>query len=198
VRQVTTDRKLMAKYRKQAEQMVERDWAMIQKLAFALFERKRMERPEIEDVLGISIGSGGQLRSDSRGLSVGSNDKHLECVRCHEHFLWSQGSQEFFASNGWVPPKRCPACRKERGAHLSRVYCACASAMQGIHPAPILCALELRNCGFEFPAGGFMPEKKSLLNKVLRRKKFVRWNTDVDEEDVKGINYEDFNIPPAV
>jgi hypothetical protein len=34
VRQVTSDRKLMAKYGKQAEQMVERDWTMIQKLAF--------------------------------------------------------------------------------------------------------------------------------------------------------------------
>lgn len=57
VREVTTDRKLMAKYRRQAEQMVERDWPMIQKLALALFEHKRMERSEIEDLLGISIGS---------------------------------------------------------------------------------------------------------------------------------------------
>jgi len=57
VRQVTTDRKLIAKYRKQAELMVEKDWALIQKLAFAVFERKRMERSEIEDLLGISIGA---------------------------------------------------------------------------------------------------------------------------------------------
>ena len=69
VRKVTTDRKLMAKYRKQAEQMVERDWEMIQKLAFALFERKRLERREIEDLLGISIGSGGQTACDFRGLA---------------------------------------------------------------------------------------------------------------------------------
>jgi hypothetical protein len=69
VRQVTTDRKLMAKYRKQAEQMVEKDWPMIQKLAFALFERKRMERAEIEDLLGISIGSGGQTKYDFRDLA---------------------------------------------------------------------------------------------------------------------------------
>ena len=69
VRKVTTDRKLMAKYRKQAEQMVERDWEMIQKLAFALFERKRLERREIEDLLGISIGSGGQTACDFPGLA---------------------------------------------------------------------------------------------------------------------------------
>jgi hypothetical protein len=69
VRQVTTDRKLMAKYRKQAEQMVESNWEMIQKLAFALFERKRLERREIEDLLGISIGSGGQTACDFRGLA---------------------------------------------------------------------------------------------------------------------------------
>jgi hypothetical protein len=66
VRQVTTDRKLMAMYRKQADQMVERDWEMIQKLAFALFERKRMERSEIADLLGISIGRGGQTAYDFR------------------------------------------------------------------------------------------------------------------------------------
>jgi hypothetical protein len=69
VRQVTTDRKMMAKYRKQAEQMVESDWGMIQKLAFALFERKRMDRAEIEDLLDISIGSGGQTKYDFRGLA---------------------------------------------------------------------------------------------------------------------------------
>ena len=75
VRKVTTDRKLMAKYRKQAEQMVERDWEMIQKLAFALFERKRLERHEIEDLLGISIDSGGQTAYDFRGLApAGAED----------------------------------------------------------------------------------------------------------------------------
>jgi hypothetical protein len=61
VRQVTTDRALMAKYRKyrkQAEQMVAEDWAMIEKLAFALYERKRPEREDIEEILGIEIGSG--------------------------------------------------------------------------------------------------------------------------------------------
>jgi hypothetical protein len=67
VRQVTTDRKLMAKYRKQAEQMVESNWEMIQKLAFELFERKRLERREIEDLLGIPIDSCGQTKYDVRG-----------------------------------------------------------------------------------------------------------------------------------
>jgi hypothetical protein len=46
--------------------------------------------------------------------SVGSKDKHLECLQCREQFLWSQSSQEFFAGNGWHPPKRCPKCRRER------------------------------------------------------------------------------------
>ena len=68
VRRVTTDRKLMARYRKAAEQMVERDWPMIQRLAFALFEGKRMERAEIEDLLGISVDSGGQTKYDFRDL----------------------------------------------------------------------------------------------------------------------------------
>lgn len=82
VRQVTTDRKLMAMYRKQAEQMVERDWEMIQKLAFALFERKRMEQSEIEDLLGISIGSGGQTAYDLCDLAT----KLAEPAEGNPHF----------------------------------------------------------------------------------------------------------------
>ena len=61
-------------------------------------------------------GGFGKMNSEhpikSRTYSVGSNDKHIECLRCHEQFLWSHGSQEYYTSNGWKPPKRCSECRR--------------------------------------------------------------------------------------
>ena len=48
------------------------------------------------------------------------------------------------------------------------------------------------------PTAGFTIDKKGLLDEVLREEEFRSVDTDVDEEDVEGINYEDLDIPPAV
>lgn len=68
----------------------------------------------------------------------------------------------------------------------------------GIHPALILGALEAGNCSVEFPTGGFTIDKKSLLDKVLSEEEFRLVDTDVDDDDVEGINYGDFDIPPVL
>jgi hypothetical protein len=68
----------------------------------------------------------------------------------------------------------------------------------GIHPGLLLQALEAGSCGVVFPTEGFTIDKKSLLDKVLREEEFRSVDTDVDEDDVEGINYEDFDIPSAL
>ena len=67
----------------------------------------------------------------------------------------------------------------------------------GIHPALILLAFEAGSSAAVFPACGFAIDKKRLLGQVLREEEFRLVGTDVDEEDVEGISYDDFDIPPA-
>jgi CxxC-x17-CxxC domain-containing protein len=43
-------------------------------------------------------------------------DKTLTCVECGREFLFSADDQEFFASKGYLEPKRCPSCRANRRA----------------------------------------------------------------------------------
>jgi hypothetical protein len=71
---------------------------------------------------------------------------------------------------------------------------------EGIHPALILCAFEAGNCTVQFPTGGFTIDKKRLLDVVLREDEFRSVDIDVDleEDEVEGIDYEDFYIPPAM
>jgi hypothetical protein len=69
---------------------------------------------------------------------------------------------------------------------------------QGIHPALIACAFEAGNCAVEFPTGGFTIDKQKLLDLVVAEKEFRSVDTHVDEEDVEGIDYEDFDVPPVL
>ena len=68
----------------------------------------------------------------------------------------------------------------------------------GIHPALILLAFEAGSCTAVFPTAGFTIDKKRLLGEVLREEEFRFVDTDVDEEDVEGICYDDFDIPPVL
>lgn len=68
----------------------------------------------------------------------------------------------------------------------------------GIHPALILLAFEAGSCTAVFPTDGFTIDKKRLLGEVLREEEFRFVDTDVDEEDVDGISYDDFDIPPVL
>jgi len=43
-------------------------------------------------------------------------DKQIECVDCHEPFLFEAGEQEFFASRNFSEPKRCKGCRQRKKA----------------------------------------------------------------------------------
>lgn len=43
-------------------------------------------------------------------------DKTLMCVECGREFLFSADDQEFFASRGYLEPKRCRSCRADRRA----------------------------------------------------------------------------------
>jgi DNA replicative helicase MCM subunit Mcm2 (Cdc46/Mcm family) len=42
------------------------------------------------------------------------SDQELVCKDCGATFLFTEGEQKFFASNGFTPPKRCKPCRQEK------------------------------------------------------------------------------------
>lgn len=41
-------------------------------------------------------------------------DQVIKCVECGREFLWTEADQRFYREHGWVPPKRCKACRQRR------------------------------------------------------------------------------------
>jgi hypothetical protein len=41
-------------------------------------------------------------------------DQILICRECRQEFVFSPGEQQFFAEKGFMPPKRCSACREAR------------------------------------------------------------------------------------
>lgn len=71
---------------------------------------------------------------------------------------------------------------------------------KGIHPAVILNALEVGNCETEISTGrgGFTIDKQNLLKEVLLEEEFHSVDTYVDTDEVEGIDYENFDIPPAL
>lgn len=74
----------------------------------------------VEDTCGACRGLPGEWQRPANGhangrYTVGTNDKHIECIECHEMFLFPQGAQEFYSSKGWKDPKRCSECRKRNG-----------------------------------------------------------------------------------
>ncbi|HEV2402200.1 MAG TPA: zinc-ribbon domain containing protein [Candidatus Sulfotelmatobacter sp.] len=87
------------------------DWAIRQRIAKGI---------AVEDTCGACRGL---LNPDIRHTNgngngrytVGTNDKRLECIQCHETFLFPHGAQEFYRSKGWKDPKRCNECRRENG-----------------------------------------------------------------------------------
>ena len=42
------------------------------------------------------------------------HDERLVCADCNTEFLFSVKEQAFFVEKKYVPPKRCPVCRKKR------------------------------------------------------------------------------------
>lgn len=40
-----------------------------------------------------------------------TDDKTIECVDCHEEFIFTLKEQRFFVSKGFNDPKRCKPCR---------------------------------------------------------------------------------------
>jgi len=71
---------------------------------------------------------------------------------------------------------------------------------EGTHPALILHALNVGNCDAQIStgSGGFTIDKKKLLEEVLLEEKFSALDVYLDEDEVFGIDYEDFDIPPAL
>lgn len=49
-------------------------------------------------------------------------DKELKCQEkgCDEMFTWTKGEQEFYASKGFTPPKRCKRHRAIKRQRMAR------------------------------------------------------------------------------
>jgi hypothetical protein len=71
---------------------------------------------------------------------------------------------------------------------------------QDVHPALILHALQIGNCEPQISTGpgGFTIDKKKLLEEVLLEEEFRSLDVDLEKNYVEGINYADFDIPPAM
>lgn len=41
-------------------------------------------------------------------------DKKIVCLDCGREFTFTENDQKFYAEKGFVPPKRCRACRDAR------------------------------------------------------------------------------------
>jgi hypothetical protein len=41
-------------------------------------------------------------------------DIKVECVSCHDIFLFTAGEQKFFETMQFSAPRRCPVCRKKK------------------------------------------------------------------------------------
>jgi hypothetical protein len=76
---------------------------------------------------------------------------------------------------------------------------AAAARQSTTFAVSLLRALEVGNCETQISTGrgGFTIDKKNLLDEVLLEEEFRSVDTYLDEDDVEGINYEDFDIPPA-
>lgn len=71
---------------------------------------------------------------------------------------------------------------------------------EGIHPSVILRALEVGSCETQISTGrgGLAIDKEELLTEVLLEQEFHSVDTYVNEDEVPGIEYGDFDIPPAL
>jgi hypothetical protein len=46
-------------------------------------------------------------------------DQTLNCCDCPNTFLFTPRDQEFFAQQGWTPPRRCKTCRDQKKARAN-------------------------------------------------------------------------------
>jgi Probable zinc-ribbon domain len=83
--------------------------------------KQRIEKGiAVEDTCGACRGLPRESQRPANGhangrYTVGSNDKHIECIQCHETFLFPHGAQESYRSKGWKEPKRCNECHRKNG-----------------------------------------------------------------------------------
>jgi hypothetical protein len=47
-------------------------------------------------------------------------DQTRVCTDCGHSYVWRERDQRFAATQGWLPPKRCPPCRELRKQQQSR------------------------------------------------------------------------------
>jgi Probable zinc-ribbon domain len=48
-------------------------------------------------------------------------DQTRTCVECGRGYIWSERDQKFANERGYLPPKRCPACRELMKQRASRL-----------------------------------------------------------------------------
>lgn len=48
------------------------------------------------------------------------DDKWIVCKDCGIEFVWPAKDQDFYASQGFTPPKRCKDCREKKKRERGR------------------------------------------------------------------------------
>lgn len=52
-------------------------------------------------------------------------DRLIQCIDCHEDFVWTAGEQIFFRDKGLTnPPKRCKPCKQAKNERIAAVIAA--------------------------------------------------------------------------
>jgi hypothetical protein len=59
--------------------------------------------------------------------------KELVCRDCGMPFTWTASEQAFYANLGYVPPRRCPTCRKYLKRRIREVEERRAGEVQNGH-----------------------------------------------------------------
>jgi len=77
-------------------------------------------------------------------------DTTLACRECGTEFVYTAGEQAFYVARGFVPPNRCPDCRRRRHAERQalRANSPYATADGGRGPRPLFAAV-CADCGCE-------------------------------------------------
>ena len=73
-------------------------------------------------------------------------DRSIECVDCHDLFVWTVGEQTFFHDKGLTnEPKRCKSCKHAKNERLAAINNAQSKGIKQRIEVEVMCA----QCGLQ-------------------------------------------------
>lgn len=69
------------------------------------------------------------------------NDLTMQCIDCHEDFIWTIGEQQFFRDKGLQnPPKRCRPCKQAKNERIAATTLASQPGAREKIEITVVCA----------------------------------------------------------